>query len=350
MSTNGSASFDSVARTPFIQKRSKKTTSALPGFDKNAKLVTSTPAPTKVLQGIQFSPLQINADADDSIRSDLDLSAAKSTAKKLFTSTGTELVELTDTTNNDWSKEPHLEAMNSFTQLINASANAEMYKACERPSDANASIYQLDDSSKSNVDHTSATDASAAIVLSDGENNKNLPNDAPSMNAHKRHTGRQTKAQHVNPRNIRFITSRTMSSTLESSANEDNAHIQNKLVIKSGKWRRTLYEMRNKIMQCKYIHHRNHSLLYLCRYTIHTVFIFSRLAPKRSDNYELAKVERPSVNHRKSIFVRDVSVAYKSKYENSYQNAKLFLLFSDSEENKWLATNRTLGYVENACI
>lgn len=310
LSTNGSALFDSVARTPFIQKRRKKNASILPGFDKNAGLVTSTPAPGKVLQNIQFSSVQKNTAADDSIRSGLDMTAAKPTAKKLFTPTGTELIELADTIDGDVSKELHLKAINSFSQLINASANAEMYKDCRFTSNSNPPIDQLDvlpTISVVQLEHiSSAAETLTANVLSDGENNQNPPNSKnASLSDARKPTGRQTDA---NQRNIRFVTSRTMSPTLESSANEDNANIQNKLVIKSGKWRRTLYELRNKITQCKYIHHhRKHLHCYI--YTIYYIHIPYGSAPKRSDNHELANVERPSVNHRKSIFVRDVSVA-----------------------------------------
>lgn len=263
--TNGSTLFDSVARTPCIQKRREKNASVLPGFDKNAGLVTSTPAPSKVLQHIQFSSVQKNTAADDSVRSGLDMSAAKSTAKKLFTSTGTELIELADNIDGDVSKELHLDAINWFSQLINASANAEMYKDCRMPSNANPPIDQLDVFPTINVEQlehiASASESSAANVLSDCEKNQNPPNsNIASLSDAQKPTGRHTK---TNQRNIRFLTSRTISSTLESSANEDNANIQNQLVIKSGKWRRTLYEIRNKIIQCKCIHHhRKHSLLY----------------------------------------------------------------------------------------
>lgn len=271
LSTNGSALFDSVANTPFIQKRRKKNSNAMRGFDKNAGLVTSTPAPSKVLQDIQFPFVQKISGPNDSMRPSLDLSASKSTAKKLFTSTDTKLIVLANTIDTiDESREPNLEEINSFSQLIEASANAETDNDCELPFNTNPPSCQQDDSSESNVMHSSAAERSAANLLCDSENNQNLPNtqNASLSNALKQQTGRHTKAEHVNQRNIRFITSRTMSSTLESSANEDNANIPNLLVIKSGKWRRTLYEMRTKIMQCKCIHHhRTHS-----RYNIYTIY------------------------------------------------------------------------------
>lgn len=54
------------------------------------------------------------------------------------------------------------------------------------------------------------------------------------------------------------MTSKTISSTFQSILNKTDASVHPKLVIKSGKWRRTVYEMRNKIMLCRYnIHSDN---------------------------------------------------------------------------------------------
>lgn len=255
LTVNDNTFSDTVFCTPFIQKRRKKTMSSSPVFDKMAGLVTSTPACNKVGQDINSAHGETNTDVEDSMseRSILNVSMA----------TEPEIIELAETISSDASKDCQSQVISSFSQLINSSANAEMYKTCKLLPTESRSIYQLYDSSENDLTPTekkscnnSAIGKSDVIVLCDAENNQNVPNrnNVPLSNVSEKQRARSSKVEDVNRRNIRFITNKTISSSLESSPDKNDAITHHKLVIKSGKWRRTLYEMRNKIMQCKFIH------------------------------------------------------------------------------------------------
>lgn len=262
---------DSVFGTPFIQKRKRKIVTATPMFDKSiAGLVTSTPA-TATTKSSLMNKNSNEGDSTVSEKLDADLSEVRSTAKELFTSTELEIIEIADTIKSDASNGFPSRVMSSFSRLIHSSVNAEAYKNCKLSPSESRSIFQLDDSSKISENISIASSAMnevASVVLPDDENNQNALNrsEAPvldvsenpanrsgalALNVPEEQPARGSKSGGVKLRNIQFITSKTMSSTLELSLNETDANTHQKFVIKSGKWRRTLYEFRNKIMLCK---------------------------------------------------------------------------------------------------
>lgn len=239
---------DSVFGTPFMQRRKRKIVTATPMF---TGLVTSTPATAK------SALINENSNEVEGIVSGnpgVDMPGVRSTAKELFTSTEPEIIEIADTINSDASNHFPSRVMSSFSRLLHSSTNAEMYKNCELRPVESRSVFQLDDSSKisENISIPKlAIDKVTAVVLPDDENDQNVANrsDASVLNVPEEQPARDSKG--VKQRNIQFITSKTMSSTLESNLNKTDANAHQKYVIKSGKWRRTLYEIRNKIMQCK---------------------------------------------------------------------------------------------------
>lgn len=263
-----------MIRTPFVQKRRKKIVRTSSVFDGIVGLATSTPAINKVVQEMNIQYLKMNTDADDvmSEKYGLNLSTGKSLAKELFTSTESDVIEIANTISSNASEGCPSQTVNSFTKLIDSSA-----KECKSVPSESLSFHQVNDSCKNIAIHTendyfpesaaetSVNDKSKQIILD--ESSAFVPNDFDKQIV------RNSSAE--NQRNIRFVISTTMSSTLEMCPDKNDAVTPPKLVIKSGKWRRTVFEIRNKIMQCKFIHFH---LVYdknSCYSSFVDIFIFS---------------------------------------------------------------------------
>lgn len=155
----------------------------------------------------------------------MDLTAPSTSTNKLIESIGQEVIEIPDSLVEVVPPE-----IGSFTRLINESSNFQTRKEPNETSVKKALVFQLSMQDHSNMD-------SLAKSISDLTTDTN-ENSASVLNV--------PAEPLANRKTIRFALDEK-----SSIANEDNVVVRPKLVIKSGKWRRTVYEIRNKIILCK---------------------------------------------------------------------------------------------------
>lgn len=251
------SSSESVFGTPVSRKRRKKlerNANASPIFDIFDRLATSTPAHNEDTRDREFS--YFNEYANNACNLNLTATPSKETnsiPKELFASKAPEIVELTDTINSDECNHNQSHGIYSVSNVVDSSV--EMRKDRQLLTKENRCTFQLDSYSKNKIQNDFSFEnlvtEEAINICGHAENdpkaNSNkIPSSngriAPLLNVPKNYAEHNSTIELASNRKIQF----------DTSSNRVDANTCQEFVIKSGKWRRTVYDIRNKIIQCKY--------------------------------------------------------------------------------------------------